>query len=59
MEGIGFYNLLSLIIGLSIIVVTCTIAFLFQKYYFSKYHGKVKNAIEVASSNNQNNKSKN
>lgn len=51
MESIGYKNLLALIIGISMIVTCCTIAYFFQKYFFSKYQNKVKNTVKKASKN--------
>lgn len=45
MNRIGIYNLIAIIIGLSIIGIGLTVSYVFQKYYFSKYKNKVRNTI--------------
>jgi hypothetical protein len=45
MNRIGIYNLIAIIIGLSIIIIGLTVSYVFQKYYFSRYKDKVRNTI--------------
>lgn len=45
MENIGANNLLSIIIGVSLILTCCLTAYLFQKKLFNKYKNEVKNTI--------------
>ncbi|GKU24962.1 hypothetical protein [Clostridium folliculivorans] len=53
MNKIGLLNLLSLIIGTTLIIIGCITAYLFQKYLFDKYTNKVKNTIDKDSSSKQ------
>ena len=39
-------DILSIIIGVSIVLIGSLIAYIFQKYFFSRYHDKVKNTME-------------
>lgn len=45
MENIGYNNLLSIAIGISVILICCLISYLFQKHLFNKYKNKAKNII--------------
>lgn len=47
MENIGYNNLLSIAIAISVILICCIISHLFEKYFFSKYKNKVKNIINT------------
>lgn len=40
------YNLISVALGISIILTSCIIAFIFQKYFFGKYRNKVGNVVD-------------
>ncbi|MBK1811904.1 hypothetical protein JHL18_14880 [Clostridium sp. YIM B02505] len=53
MNKLGFRNLLSLLIGITIILLGCTTAFLFQKHLFHKYKNKVRNTINKDDPPNQ------
>ena len=41
------YNLISIILGVSMILTCCLIAFMFQRHFFSKYRNKVKNIMDT------------
>jgi len=43
MEKISYHNLFAIITGLFMLIIGCLIAYLSQKYLFSKYRGKAKN----------------
>lgn len=40
------YDLISIMLGISMILSCCAIAYIFQTRYFSKYRYKVKNATK-------------
>lgn len=46
MEDIGINNFISIIVGISLILLCCIISYFFQKYLFGKYKNKVKNIID-------------
>ena len=46
MEKISYHNLFAIITGLFMLIIGCLIAYLSQKYLFSKYRGKAKNAMD-------------
>ncbi|GFZ29844.1 hypothetical protein CSC2_03700 [Clostridium zeae] len=54
MHKIGILNLISRIISVTIIILGCTTAYLFQKHLFSKYKNKVRNTINKDDPTNQN-----
>lgn len=53
MNKIGLLNLLSIIIGTSVIIVGSVTAYLFQKHLFDKYKNDVKNTINKDTSSKQ------
>lgn len=46
MDRIGVNNLISIIIGISLVLICCSVFYFFQKYLFSKYKNKVKNVSD-------------
>lgn len=46
MDRIGINNLISIIIGISLVLTCLLIFYFFQKYLFSKYKNKVKNIVD-------------
>lgn len=46
MEKISYYNLFSVVTGILMIVTCSSIAYLFQKYLFSKYRNQVSNIVD-------------
>lgn len=53
MNKIGLLNLLSLIMGITIIIAGCVTAYLFQKHLFDKYTNEVKNTTNKDNSSKQ------
>jgi uncharacterized membrane protein len=54
MSKFGILNLISLITGITLIILGCITAYLFQKHLFNKYKDKVKNTINKDEPPNQN-----
>ncbi len=46
MEKTNYYNLLSIVTGLTIVLTGSTIAYYFQKKFFSRYRNKISNIVD-------------